>query len=211
MNSSLRQLLLLAGLTLLGFGIYVFLFWVGLAASISILFYRGVALALGAALIVGLVGSWGRRADDASLPIASAALSFSFNICFLVLLPVTVDRSVSVYLLSTIEQQQNSGIDADQLQRAFIEGYVVKMGAIDRRIDEQRKSGNITVAAGGQVHLTQRGRRFMALSRLVAQLFGTDPRFVAGWTDSPRKDGQAREGTLNGSSVRRRASPTHRH
>lgn len=179
MSSVIRQLLLLAGLTLFGFAIYVLLFWVGLAASISILFYRGVALAIAAAVLTGLVGLWlGRRTNDSSLPIAAAALSFSFNVCFLVLLPVTVDRSVSVYLLSTIEQQQDAGIDAERLQSAFIDGYVINMGAINRRIDEQRKSGNIAVAPNGEVHLTQRGRHFMELSRLVAQLFGTDPRFV---------------------------------
>jgi hypothetical protein len=179
MSSAIRQLFLLAGLTLLGFAIYVALFWAGVATPISILFYRGVALAIAAAVATGIVGLWlGRRTSDSSLPIAAAALSFSFNICFLVLLPVTVDRSVSVYLLSTIEQRQDAGIDADGLQRAFINGYVINMGAVDRRIDEQRKSGNIVVASDGQLHLTERGRHFMALSRLVAQLFGTDQRFV---------------------------------
>ena len=179
MISPIRQLLLLAGLTLLGFAIYVLLFWVGAGASISILFYRGIALAIGAAVVTGLVGVWlAKRTNDRSLPVAAAALSFSFNVCFLVLLPVTVDRSVSVYLLSTIEQQQETGIDESNLQRAFINGYVVGMGAIDRRIDEQRKSGNIVVTPDGKVQLTAQGRRFMALSRLVSALFGTDPRFV---------------------------------
>jgi hypothetical protein len=177
--SVLRQLLRLAGLTLLGFTIYILLFSAGIAGSMSILFYRGLVLGSAAAALTGLVGLWlARRSSDRSLPIAAAALSFSSNVCFLVLLPVTVDRSVSVYLLSTIEQQQQSGIDADGLQRAFIDGYVIKMGAVGRRIDEQRKSGNIDVDAQGRVRLTRQGERFLELSRTVARLFGTDPRFV---------------------------------
>lgn len=175
----LRQLLLLAGLTLFGFVLYLLLFWAGLGGSIAILFYRGVVLALVAAIATGVAGAWlGRRSNDGSLAIAGAALSLSFNLCFLVLLPVTVDRSVSVYLLSTIEQHQQAGISADTLQNAFIDGYVVRMGAIDRRIDEQRRSGNISIAPDGKVRLTAQGRRFMTLSRLVARLFRTDPRFV---------------------------------
>ena len=183
----LRQLLLLAGLTLLGFAIYVLLFWVGVGASITILFYRGVSLAVATAIVVGLVALWpARRTRDRSLPVAAAALSLSFNICFLVLPPVTVDRSVSVYLLSTIEQRQMS---APELQRAFIDGYVVKMGAIDRRIDEQRKSGNVTVSPDGKVRLTKQGERFLGLSRLIARLFGTDPRFVSGGSSpAPRRE-----------------------
>lgn len=174
----LRQLLLLAGLTLLGFAVYVLLFAADVGSSITILFYRGVVLALATAIAVGLVALWpARRTRDSSLPIAAAALSLSFNICFLVLLPVTVDRSVSVYLLSTLDQRPMSPAE---LQRAFIDSYVVKMGAIDRRIDEQRKSGNVTVSPDGKVRLTKQGQRFMAFSRLIARLFATDPRFVSG-------------------------------
>ena len=179
----LRQILLLAGLTILGFAIYVLLFWAGVAGSIGILFYRGIALAVLAAAVTGIVAIWpARRTIDSSLPMAAAALSLSFNICFLVLLPVTVDRSVSVYLLSTIEQRQDPGVTSAQLQRFFVDGYVVRMGAIDRRIDEQRKSGNVTVDADGKVHLTKQGERFMSFSRVIARLFGTDPRFVNGGT-----------------------------
>jgi hypothetical protein len=62
------------------------------------------------------------------------------------------------------------------------------MGAIDRRIDEQRKSGNVAVAPDGKVRLTPQGERFMAFSRLVARLFGTDPRFVSGGSaPAPRR------------------------
>ena len=179
----LRQILLLAALTIAGFAIYVLLFWAGVASSIGILFYRGIALALVAALVTGIIAMWpARRTSDSSLPIAAAALSLSFNICFLVLLPVTVDRSVSVYLLSTIEQREDSGVTSAQLQKSFVDGYVVRMGAIDRRIDEQRKSGNVSVDAGGMVHLTKQGEHFMSLSRMVSRLFGTDPRFVSGGT-----------------------------
>ena len=187
--TAVRQILLLSALTIAGFVIFVAFFWVGLASSISILFYRGVALALLAALATGIVALWpARRTSDGSLPIAAAAVSLSFNICFLVLLPVTVDRSVSVYLLSTIERRQESGVTSAQLQRSFVDDYVVRMGAIDRRIDEQRRSGNVSVDAGGKVHLTRQGRRFMTFSRLIARLFGTDPRFVSGGTPpAPRR------------------------
>lgn len=179
MRAYVRQLLSLAGLTLFGFAAYLLLFWANAGASITILFYRGVALAIAAALLTALPALWlARRTNDRSLPIAAAALSASFNICFLVLLPVTVDRSVTVYLLSTVEQRQSNGIDAGGLQRAFVEGYVDKMGAVDRRIDEQRRSGNIAVGADGRLHLTAQGRCFMSLSRIVARLFRTDPRFV---------------------------------
>jgi hypothetical protein len=179
MSVLFRQLFLLGVLTVAGFAIFALLFWLGVGASITILFYRGVLLALAAAIVTGAAAFWlTRGTDDTSLPLAAAALSLSFNICFLVLLPVTVDRSVTVYLLSTIEAQKDAGIAPAKLERAFVDGYVVKMGAVDRRIDEQRRSGNVVVGVDNNIHLTPQGHRFMALSRVVARVFGTDPRFV---------------------------------
>jgi hypothetical protein len=169
----------------IGFALYVLLFWSGAGSPITILFYRGIVLALVTAILVGIASAWiARRTRDSSLPIAAAALSLAFNICFLVLLPVTVDRSISVYLLATIDSQQQGGIAAKELEHAFVDGYVVKMGTVDRRIDEQRRSGNISITPDGRVHLTDQGRRFMAFGRLVTRLFGTDPRFVSGASDS---------------------------
>lgn len=173
-----RQLLVLGFLAALGFALFLLEFWAGVGSSITILFYRGLVLAAVAALLTGVAAAWmGRRLRDPSLAISAAAVSFSLNTCFLVLLPVTVDRSVTVYLLSTIEQR-NGGIAAPALEQAFVGGYVRDMHAIDRRIDEQRRSGNIAVGKDGKVTLTPQGRRFMAFSRSVARLFGTDPRFV---------------------------------
>ena len=174
----LRQVLALGVLAGIGFILFVLGFGAGVASGITILFYRGLIIAAIVALVTGIMGEMiGRRLGDASLAIAATAVSFSLNVCFLVLLPVTVDRSVTVYLLSTIEQQ-GDGSTAPTLERAFVDGYVRDMHAIDRRIDEQRKSGNIVVSRDGRVRLTPQGQRFMTFSRIVARLFGTDPRFV---------------------------------
>ncbi|MES2137856.1 MAG: hypothetical protein V4502_12455 [Pseudomonadota bacterium] len=170
----------IAAAALADFLIYVGLFAIGAAAGVKILFYRGVILGLVAAAIVFVAFALLFRGRDPSLVIASAAVSFSLNVCFLVLLPVTVDRSVTVYLLSTIDRQDDRGINPAALEQAFIKGYVVDMHAIGRRIDEQRRSGNISVGSDGKVRLTDQGRRFMRFSRMVARLFGTDPRFVRG-------------------------------
>lgn len=194
----IRQLLLLGVMTLLGFALFVLLFWLGVGASMTILFYRGIVLAAGVAILIGVMSAWlARSSGDTSLPIAAAALSLSFNICFLVILPVTIDRSVTVYLLSTIERRDDTGVDSAALQRAFVDGYVVKMGAVGRRLDEQAKSGNLAVGKDGKVRLTPQGHRFMQFSRLIARLFGTDPRFIAGSAPDPAPARQSRPRNLS--------------
>lgn len=181
----IRQLAALGLLAAIGFGLYLLAFAVGAASSIPILFYRGVLLAALVAIATGIAGAWlGSRIRDPSLAVSAVAVSFSLNVCFLVLLPVTVDRSVTVYLLATVEQQRN-GITSPALEHAFVGGYVRDMHAINRRIDEQSQSGNLTVGEDGKVRLTAQGRRFMDFSRVIARLFGTDPRFVSP-TSQPR-------------------------
>ncbi len=170
----------------LGFALYCALLASGLFAGSTILFYRGLILAAVAAIAAGGIGAAiARRRGTEPLAVASALTCFSISVCFLVLFPVTIDRSVSVYLLATIDRQGPEGISPADLETAFVSGYVRDMRAIDRRIVEQRLSGNVVQDAEGNVHLTPQGRRFVALSRSAAHLLGTDRRFVDGYQTVP--------------------------
>ncbi len=183
MSVHLRQAGTLLALTMFGFALFVGFFAAGLLAAIPILFYRGVALAACAAVVTGIASLLtGGRGGGAPLAVPAAALVLSITLCFLVILPVTVDRSISVYVLATIESHARTGILAEELEDAFIAGYVRDMHAIDRRVVEQRRSGNITIDTDGHIRLTPQGARFMRLSRFVASAFATDPRFVTGRT-----------------------------
>lgn len=170
----------------LGFALYCALLASGLLAGTTILFYRGLALAVVAAVAAGGIGAFiARKRDTAPLAVASALTCFSVSVCFLVLFPVTIDRSVSVYLLATIDRQGPDGISPARLETAFVNGYVRDMGAIDRRIAEQQLSGNVVLDAEGIVRLTPQGHRFTAISRSAAHLLGTDRRFVDGYPAVP--------------------------
>ena len=73
-----------------GFILYVGLTRSPLFAGISILFYRGLILcALSAVLVMAAMALRRQRFDLASI-VAAGALSLSFNICFLIVLPVTL-------------------------------------------------------------------------------------------------------------------------
>lgn len=160
-----------------GFILYVGLTRSPLFAGISILFYRGLILCgLSAVLVMAAMAPRRWRFDPATI-VAAGALSLSFNICFLIVLPVTLDRSISVFMLSEIEQHQNEALDDRRITEIFVRKYVGDMRQMDRRIAEQTASGNITTV-DGNIRLTEQGRRFLALSRALARLFGTDPRFV---------------------------------
>lgn len=160
----------------LGLVLYVLSFRLPLGSEI--LFYRGLLLAgLVAAALLGLLLQARRWHPLATATVMGAVFtSLALNVCFLVLLPVTVDRSISVFLLARIEFRQP--LTAAELEQLFEDEYLGEMQQIPRRVREQAISGNIAVAADGSIRLTGRGRAFNALARRASAWFGTDSRFV---------------------------------
>jgi len=182
--TALRHLALLAiayGATLIaGFLLYVGLIASPLLSSIPLLFYRGIAIAfVTLPLLAGVLAITRRwiRALDLSTIVGAVALSLAFNITFLVVFPVTFDRSITMFLLARIEAQ-NGRLDAPALERIFVAEYLGSMRQIDRRVEEQSLSGNIVVQSG-RIYLTPQGRRLMSEARRIGGWFGADPRFVA--------------------------------
>lgn len=161
-----------------------FLLFLALAASpllsgMPILFYRGSALASVTAPLLGLVLALaGRhvRSLDLSTIVGAVALSLAFNISFLIVFPVTFDRSITMFLLARIERQDGQ-LDAQGLEQVYVREYLGAMRQIDRRIEEQSLSGNIHVAQG-RIHITPQGRRLLTSGRTIGGWFGVDPRFV---------------------------------
>ena len=175
-----RLALLYLGAIFSGFVIFALLTRSPLFAGIDILFYRGLLLAGVAAIILAILAvPMARRWPqiDLSTGIGAVALSLAFNISFLIVIPVTIDRSVTVFLLSRIEASAQP-MDEPALRQRFIREYLGEMQQVQRRIDEQSKSGNISVDGDGKVHITPQGAAFLARMRQVAGWWHTDPRFI---------------------------------
>lgn len=167
---------------LVGFAIWVALFKLRVLAGMPVLFYRGVALViLSAALTFGLaLFAVLRFGLPPSTALAAAALSASFNITFLIVFPVTIDRSVTVFLLGQMANAPARGLRPDELRSTFDRVYMGDWNQVQRRMDEQTLSGNVAPAADGAYRITDQGRSFLRFSRTVAWMFDTDPKFIDG-------------------------------
>ncbi|MBM0207205.1 hypothetical protein JNW90_32605 [Micromonospora sp. STR1s_5] len=195
---SLATLCLLFGCgTVLGFALLVLLFKLGLFAGTAILFYRGLILAVIAAVLTGAIlataaraiGSWDVRPRDA---VAAALVSLSLNVAFLVVIPVTIDRSISVFILGQMASAENAPQSADEIRRTFVDGYVVEHHQIERRLDEQVLSGNLERTGAGY-RLSPQGLSFVRLAKTVAWLFDADSRFVSPPSRNPANPVSARQ------------------
>jgi hypothetical protein len=161
-----------------GFLLYLSLIRSPFLTGLSILFYRGIAIALLAAMLMILGGLFARRWFRLDLPtlVGSIALSLALNITFLITFPVTFDRSITMFLLARIEQHDGR-LDGRGLEELFIREYLGDMRQINRRIAEQSLSGNIRVT-GGRIFLTPQGEKLLVGGRTVGGWFRADPRFV---------------------------------
>jgi hypothetical protein len=178
------QALLHAGALALGFATFVLLFQTDLWSGVTILFYRGLLLLALAFLLTlaatvalaGLGRAWGLRRRDA---LGACVLSLSLNLSGFVILPVTVDRSVSVFLLGQMAAHPDESFDADRARTVFDTVYLGTFRQMERRLAEQTVSGNVTPTDDGYV-ITPQGRAFIRFAGVVARLFRTDTRLIAG-------------------------------
>lgn len=177
-------------LAALGTGLLLYLALIAspLLGGVPILFYRGIAVALLAAPLLGLLLALAaRRVRMLDLPtiVGAVALSLAFNISFLIVFPVTFDRSITMFLLARIDRQDGQ-LDVRGLERVYVREYLGEMRQIDRRIEEQTLSGNIRVV-DGRIVLTPQGHRLLASGRRIGGWFGADPRFMT----APEPPGEA--------------------
>ena len=172
-----------------GFGCFVLLFQAHVVPWLAILFYRGLVLivvalgatAVAAAWLAGRLRAWGVQRRDA---LSACILSASLNLSFFVLLPVTVDRSLSMFMLGQTAAHPGETYTAERMRAAFAQVYLGEQRQTERRLAEQVRSGNV-VPVGEGYAITPQGLAFIRLSGIVAQAFHTDRRLVNGTSSAP--------------------------
>lgn len=168
---------------LLSTAAFIALFHTPLFVSVDILFYRGCLLLAAASVIsVALAAAFGRskRSPEGwgwKDAVVVWALFTGVTLGWFTLLPVTVERSVTVYMLSYMEQNR-AAVTAEEFGSVFYDQYITEDDAFGKRFHEQEASGNMAREPGGGYVLTERGELFVKLFRLCAVLFHTDQRLV---------------------------------
>jgi hypothetical protein len=169
-----------AGAVLLVIGAVVALFCMGFLDQVSILFYRGLLLIAVGEIFCFLVLLLARRkwtvwkVRDA---VSACAFAAGAAVCLLIVLPVTIDRSISVFMLTQMAAQPDQSFTPEQMRTVFVDVYVERYRQIERRLEEQDISGNVARTAAGY-RITRQGLAFVRFAQLVSGVFQTDRRFV---------------------------------
>ncbi|WP_404421712.1 hypothetical protein [Nibricoccus sp. IMCC34717] len=182
MKRLLSLVALHVGFLIFGFVLFVVLFRTPLAASQTVFFYRGCRLVVWAAVFQGVIAlgawAWWRRAGgDLRDIIGNTAVAACLNLVFFTHLPVTADRSVSVFLLGYLTQHSERRVTEAELERALVEKYIRADHAIARRLKEQLETGTVTVTPEG-VQITPKGQAIIRQYERMTRIFELDPRLV---------------------------------
>jgi hypothetical protein len=172
--------MLFACATVLGFAMLVLLFRLNVLSGMHVIFYRGLVLIVASGILTLLVAVWATRKLKltAGAAFSAAVLSMSLNLTFLIVLPVTVDRSVSTFLLAYMAEHPDKAYTPAELTAVFDRIYMGDFQQVQRRMDEQTLSGNIALRGDGYV-ISPQGRAFIQSAKTVSWLFQTDPRLLA--------------------------------
>lgn len=159
--------------------IFIVLFHTPFLKKVDVFFYRGCFLLIIAGLCSILICSIGRKVfQSLEMGIKDCACVFflfmGITLGWFILAPVTVERSISVYMLSFMEENDEKGITAGQFGDIFYDKYITDYGAFDKRFHEQVASGTIEADENGEYKITDSGRRIVSLFRLCADLFDTE-------------------------------------
>jgi hypothetical protein len=107
--------------------------------------------------------------------VISVLLSFSF----LCTIPLTIDRSYSVWILKHVSESNtsNQNLSLKILMSDSINFFSETNGQLIRRIDEQERLGNIISEESGEIKITWKGKILAQVNDLVGRIFGLEPKY----------------------------------
>ena len=161
--------------------LFIALFHTSFLAGMDVLMYRGAAFiiitGIVSAVIMGVIRKfWG------FVTIRDIIMMFVIfccvNMVFLTLIPVTVERSVSVFMLSYMEENSDQTFTEESVGEVFTTKYVEDYGAFEKRFHEQVETGTIVQNPDGSYSITESGKFVVKMFRVVTDWFGTDQELV---------------------------------
>ena len=109
--------------------------------------------------------------------VSACAFAAGIAVCFLIVLPVTIDRSMSVFLLGRMAAEPDRSFTPADLETIFVRTYVEHYNQVKRRLEEQRVSGNVAETPDGY-RIDAQGAAFVQFGRFISKVFQTDTRLV---------------------------------
>jgi hypothetical protein len=105
----------------------------------------------------------------------------SVQLLFLTFIPLTIDRSFSVWLLSRSANPESQSRSIAEYESDINDFFLKDRAELTRRLEEQVKLGNLKRVEKTQgFKLTKRGEHQVAINLLTARIFGLSNKYTDG-------------------------------
>lgn len=181
MKKILNFLIFQAVAFVIGWLLYIAVIQIGIFDFIVVYFYKTILILIvtGIILLISellLKYFWKKAIYDYKDIIISFVLFMSINMVWLSTVVVSLDRSLSVFVLSYLAKEERSYTE-EEVNEVFETVFIQKYGMLDRRFWEQLESGNIEHDSGGY-KLTSRGEGLVDIFQIVGKIYKVDDRFI---------------------------------
>lgn len=165
----------------IGWLAYIAIIQIGIFDFIQVYFYKTIftLIITGTFLLITellLKHFWKKATFDYKDVIISFVLFMSINMVWLSTVVVSLDRSLSVFVLSYLEQEDRS-YSEQELDDVFQKVFIGKYQMLDRRFWEQLESGTIKQDENGY-RLTKQGENLVGIFKTVGKIYKVDDRFI---------------------------------
>ena len=162
---------------------FIGLFHVSFLKITDTFFYNGCLYLFLSSVLCAIMMLIAKRLKPELVGISDIVCAFfmfsSITLGWFILIPVTVDRSVTVYTLSYMDGIYPKSVTTGEMEKVFYRQYIVDFAAFDKRFKEQLDTGSVEyVPEDNSYRLTEKGRKLVSQFRFFADLFGTQKKLV---------------------------------
>ena len=143
----------------------------------DVYFYRGIISILISSLVVAFLLYLVTKKFRIKYAFSCLFCSCSLFIGFWGVIPVSLDRSISVLILSYMDHIDRP-VTKEEISHLSVDVFFKKYKAIDRRVHEQLVSKNITVTESNKLQITEQGKNFISTSKTLCYIFNCDDKFL---------------------------------
>lgn len=148
----------------------------------AVFYYRMNGALLLTVVVAGVLLWCGRKYGHLTFSLKDAICSLLIatllNFAFLSLILVSLDRSISVYLISYMASHEEQSFTIPELEHIFLTGYVEGSGAMARRMMEQMATGTVVESAPNSYQISAGGKSMVATWKLLAEIYPVDQHFL---------------------------------
>lgn len=102
-------------------------------------------------------------------------LCFFINLYFFCMVPVTLERSISVFMLNKMKNEKS--YTKKEIEEMFIDKYVYEYKAFDKRLNEQEYTGTIE-KKDKEYKINKKGKRLVKVFSLIKKIYNIKGKII---------------------------------